>query len=307
MSSQWRILDFTSFEGKLHSDDGAIVVVNSDGVSQRISVADVAVVLIGMKVSFSAGVIHRLTDKDIAVLFCDWRGVPESGAFSWSEHTRVGARHKAQLELSLPRRKNAWGRIVRSKIQGQAAVLRNLNRPGARELERIAGQVRSGDPSNLEGQAARIYWSKFSDTLGKRTPGIGALFGPNSCLDYGYAILRGHGIRAVLAAGLGPANGVFHRGRSNMFNLVDDLIEPFRPCIDEIAMFLPADATPSDRSVKKRLVAAAMQTFSDDGSVPRVLLDLAQQYGRYVEGDIEKLPVPSWQGPSALNTDLKNA
>lgn len=307
MSSQWRVLDFTSFEGKIHSDDGAIVVVNSDGVSQRVSVADVAVVLIGMKVSFSAAVIHRLTDKDIAVLFCDWRGVPESGAFSWSEHTRVGARHKAQLELSLPRRKNAWGRIVRSKIQGQAAVLRNLNRPGARELERIAGQVRSGDPSNLEGQAARIYWSKFSDTLGKRTPGIGALFGPNSCLDYGYAILRGHGIRAVLAAGLGPANGVFHRGRSNMFNLVDDLIEPFRPCIDEIAMFLPADATPSDRSVKKRLVAAAMQTFNDDGSVPRVLLDLAQQYGRYVEGDIEKLPVPSWQGPSALNTDLKNA
>lgn len=209
--------------------------------------------------------------------------------------------------MSLPRRKNAWGRIVRSKIQGQAAVLRNLNRPGAQELEHIAGQVRSGDPSNLEGQAARIYWSKFSDTLGKRTPGIGALFGPNSCLDYGYAILRGHGIRAVLAAGLGPANGVFHRGRSNMFNLVDDLIEPFRPCIDEIAMFLPADATPSDRSVKKRLVAAAMQTFNDAGSVPRVLLDLAQQYGRYVEGDIEKLPVPSWQGPSALNTDLKNA
>ena len=160
MSSQWRILDFTSFEGKIHSDDGAIVVVNSDGVSQRVSVADVAVVLIGMKVSFSAGVIHRLTDKDIAVLFCDWRGVPESGAFSWSEHTRVGARHKAQLELSLPRRKNAWGRIVRSKIQGQAAVLRNLNRPGAQELEHIAGQVRSGDPSNLEGQAARIYWSK---------------------------------------------------------------------------------------------------------------------------------------------------
>ncbi|MDU7383874.1 MAG: type II CRISPR-associated endonuclease Cas1 [Schaalia turicensis] len=307
MSSQWRVLDFTSFEGKIHSDDGAIVVVNSDGVSQRVSVADVAVVLIGMKVSFSAAVLHRLTDKDIAVLFCDWRGVPESGAFSWSEHTRVGARHKAQLELSLPRRKNAWGRIVRSKIQGQAAVLRNLNRPGAQELEHIAGQVRSGDPSNLEGQAARIYWSKFSDTLGKRTPGIGALFGPNSCLDYGYAILRGHGIRAVLAAGLGPANGVFHRGRSNMFNLVDDLIEPFRPCIDEIAMFLPADATPSDRSVKKRLVAAAMQTFNDAGSVPRVLLDLAQQYGRYVEGDIEKLPVPSWQGPSALNTDLKNA
>lgn len=306
MSSQWRVLDFISFEGKIHSDDGAIIVVNSDGVSQRVPVADVAVVLIGMKVSFSAAVIHRLTDKDIAVLFCDWRGVPESGAFSWSKHTRVGARHKAQLELSVPRRKNAWGRIVRSKIQGQAAVLRNLDKPGARELERIASQVRSGDPSNLEGQAARIYWSKFSDTLGKRTPGIGALFGPNSCLDYGYAILRGHGIRAVLAAGLGPANGVFHRGRSNMFNLVDDLIEPFRPCIDEIAMFLPTDATPSDRSVKKRLVAAAMQTFNDDGTVPRILLDLAQQYGRYVEGDIEKLPVPSWQGPSALNTDLKN-
>lgn len=38
--------------------------------------------------------------------------------------------------------------------------------------------------------------------------------------------------RAVVAGGLYPSIGIWHHNQYNYFNLVDDLIEPFRPLID---------------------------------------------------------------------------
>lgn len=301
MAEQWRVLDLCAFEGDLRAVRGGVAVCPDEGVSTVLPVAELAVVLIGMKVNLSAAVLHRLAEADVAVLFCDWRGIPEGGCYSWSDHGRVAARHRAQAEVSLPRKKNAWARLVRAKIEGQAAVLENLKIRGSGELLALADQVRSGDPGNVEAQAARLYWSR---TLGRgvgRQPAAGQLIGANACLDYGYAVLRGHLMRAVLAAGLAPALGVFHRGRGNAFALADDLIEPFRPAIDEVALPLPATASPSDREVKQLLVAAASQRFDADGhGIPAVAEALAQAFGRYVEGDIDRLQVVSWQGPSCV-------
>jgi CRISPR-associated endonuclease cas1, NMENI subtype len=301
MAEQWRVLDLCAFEGNVRAARGGVEVCPDEGVSTVLPVAELAVVLIGMKVNLSAAVLHRLAEADVAVLFCDWRGIPEGGCYSWSDHGRVAARHRAQAEVSLPRKKNAWARLVRAKIEGQASVLENLKIRGSGELLALADQVRSGDPGNVEAQAARLYWSR---TLGRgvgRQPAAGQLIGANACLDYGYAVLRGHLMRAVLAAGLAPALGVFHRGRGNAFALADDLIEPFRPAIDEVALPLPATASPSDREVKQLLVAAASQRFDADGhGIPAVAEALAQAFGRYVEGDIDRLQVVSWQGPSCV-------
>lgn len=301
MAEQWRVIDLCGFEGELRSTRGGVEVRPGEGVATTIPVAEVAIILVGMKVALSAAVLHRLAEADVAVLFCDWRGIPEGGCYSWSHHGRVAARHRAQAEVSLPRKKNAWARLIRAKIEGQASVLENLKIRGSGELLALADQVRSGDPGNVEAQAARLYWSR---ALGKgvgREPGAGQLIGANACLDYGYSVLRGHLMRAVLAAGLAPALGVFHRGRGNVFALADDLIEPFRPAIDEVALQLPPTASPSDRSVKQLLVAAASQRFDKDGhGIPAVAEAMAQSFGRYVEGDIDRLNVLSWQGPSSV-------
>lgn len=301
MSEQWRVVDLCGCEGELRSVRGGVEVCSNEGTSTILPVAELSVVLVGMKVNLSAAVLHRLAEADVAVLFCDWRGIPEGGCYSWSNHGRVAARHRAQAEVSLPRKKNAWARLVRAKVRGQASVLENLKIRGGGELLALADQVRSGDPENIEAQAARLYWSR---TLGRgvgRQPAAGQLIGANACLDYGYSVLRGHLMRAVLAAGLAPALGVFHRGRGNAFALADDLIEPFRPAIDEVALRLPETASPSDRGVKQVLVAAASQRFDSDGhGIPTVAEALAQSFGRYVEGDVDRLSVVSWQGPSAV-------
>ena len=302
MAECWRVIDLCEFEGELRSTRGGVEVCPEEGTPTKVPVAEIAVVLVGMKVALSAAVLHRLAEADVAVLFCDWRGIPEGGCYSWSDHGRVAARHRAQAGVSLPRKKNAWARLIRAKIEGQASVLENIKIRGSGELLALADQVRSGDPGNVEAQAARLYWSRALGKGGVRQPAAGQLIGANACLDYGYSVLRGHLMRAVLAAGLAPALGVFHRGRGNAFALADDLIEPFRPAIDEVALQLPPTASPSDRSVKQLLVMAASQRFDGEGhGIPAVAEALAQSFGRYVEGDIDRLNVLSWQGPSVVS------
>ena len=91
MAEQWRVIDLCSFEGELRAARGAVEVCPEDGAPTTVPVAEVAVVLVGMKVTLSAAVLHRLAEADVAVLFCDWRGIPEGGCYSWSDHGRVAA------------------------------------------------------------------------------------------------------------------------------------------------------------------------------------------------------------------------
>ena len=138
MAEQWRVIDLCGFEGELRSRRGGVEVCPGEGMPTTIPVAEVAVILVGMRVALSAAVLHRLAEADVAVLFCDWRGIPEGGCYSWSDHGRVAARHRAQAEVSLPRKKNAWARLVRAKIEGQASVLENLKIRGSGELLALA-------------------------------------------------------------------------------------------------------------------------------------------------------------------------
>ena len=132
---------------------------------------------------------------------------------------------QAQLALSEPRRKRAWQKIVRAKIRNQAEVLSHFG-CNNKVLLRLATQVKSGDTSNTEAQAARMYWqSMFGDDFrrDRSRPGI------NAALNYIYTVLRACVARGLSAAGLHPSFSVHHKNPQNPFNLADDFIEPFRP------------------------------------------------------------------------------
>ena len=295
----WRIIDLSTFAGQLHYKRGQLIVAPDEGDTSSIPLADVATILLGLKVKIGAAVLHQLAEFDVVTLVCGWNGTPNAGMYAWSDHTRVGARQRAQVAMTLPQRKNAWGQVIRAKIRGQAANLRLIGNNDWRHLASMVGDVRSGDPNNVEGRAARYYWTRLFDEDEdgfSRSPQGDA--GRNALLDYGYAVLRGHGVRAVLSAGLSSGVGIFHHNRSNAFNLVDDLIEPFRPAIDWVVADLPADASLDDRATKQTLVDGSLQAFTDSGtSVAATLTDLAQQLGQYAERQIDRLRVPAWDGP----------
>lgn len=237
----------------------------------------------------------------MVTLICGWTGTPNAGMYAWSDHTRAGARQRAQTMMTLPRRKNAWGQLVRAKIRGQAANLRHVGHKDWRQLAAMCRDVRSGDPSNVESRAARFYWARlFSQDECRFSRRPQGNVGRNSLLDYGYAVLRGHAVRAVLSAGLHGGVGIQHHSRCNTFNLVDDLIEPFRPAIDWVVAQLPMEASLDESSTKQSLVAGTAQAFTERGtSVAAALTDLAQQYGQYAEREVRTLTVPAWDGPQS--------
>ena len=300
----WRVLDFTSFSGRLAYRRGQLIVRPDVGQETPVSLADVGTLLLGLHAGIAPAVLHQLAAFDVITLICDWNGVPSAAMTAWTDHGRVGARHKAQFEMSVPRRKNAWGRIIKAKVRGQAANLKSLGHRDWEHLADMAKRVQSGDPDNVEGTAARYYWRRVFENQFSRRPRQGD--NRNAMLDYGYAVLRGHGVRAVMSAGLAASLGVFHRGRGNAFNLVDDVIEPFRPAIDYVVATTPPELSVSHPTVKYHLVQASSQAFQEDGlSVYACLTDLAQRFGIYAEGGLDRLLVPTWRGPvkSALTVE----
>lgn len=299
MNAGWRVVDFCNFSGEVRYARGQLRIKTDSGDEEAtVPLNQVSVILIGGAATISGSVMSKLSEYDVALLVCDWRNVPVAAAAPWSEHTRIGARQRAQASVSLPRRKAAWARIVAAKILGQSKVAEALGVDSSKELAAMVSTVRSGDPDNREAVAARRYWGSLDDTgCFQRQPGAGVP-GWNAALDYGYTILRGHGIRAVAGAGLAGSLGVFHRGRSNPFSLVDDLIEPFRPAIDFKVISRLAPAGDLDARAKGLLVASCEEPFVEDGrTVATVLLDFARDYGMYVEGQVNKLSVPTWKGP----------
>ena len=289
--NQWRVVDLVEYRGLITTRRGCLVVDEVD-----IPLAEVSCVLLGKDTTWSASVMNVAARSNVALMSCDWRGIPVAASLGWSNNSRVGARHQAQASLTEPRRKNAWMRIVQAKIMGQASNLEDKDAFTAQKLRGLAHRVRSGDQQNYEAQAARMYWGKmFDGSEFTRAPGGGV--GANVLLDYGYGVLRGQVIKGVLAAGLIPALGLHHKNRANAYALADDLIEPFRPAVDWVVRQLEPDAWLSDPGVKSSIVALLQLRLGPDGrSVQSETSHLAQLVAQYFEGDTKWLAVPSWDG-----------
>lgn len=297
-SSQWRIIDCSDASGSIRIRRGNLVISTDNIESAKIPFADCDMLFVGPNMSFGASVIQQCSRFDVSLLVCDWRGIPVGGLYPWeNQHNRIGARQRAQASISEPRRKNAWGRIIRSKIFGQSRTLRSFDSCASGALLELSKHVASGDPKNCEAQAARLYWSNLPNgEYFHRIPGNGDP--KNAQYDYAYTILRGRTIRAVLGAGLSTSLGLFHRNHSNFFALADDLIEPFRPAVDDVVVSLDP-SEPLNPGMKKQLVNASNRVFNDAGeTIPTVMNQFAQQLGKYCEGDAAYLEVPRWEGPA---------
>jgi CRISPR-associated protein Cas1 len=146
-------------------------------------------------------------------------------------NTLQSERFGAQIESSLPLRKQLWQQTVQTKIANQAAVLQSYRNDAAKNMLAWAAAVRSGDSDNLEARAAAYYWKNLFPTISnfaRSREGIP----PNNLLNYGYAILRAVVARALVASGLLPTLGIHHHNRYNAYCLADDIMEPYRPFVD---------------------------------------------------------------------------
>lgn len=195
--------------------------------------------------------MSELAENGIALHVCGRTHLPNGVLVPYSGHFRQAGIADRQLGISEPQRRRLWREIVRRKIENQAECLDLLEKNGGDRIRKMSAIVKSGDPDNLEGTAAGFYFSSlFGEDFSRRREDK-----TNALLNYGYAIVRGALARSVAAQGLLPMFGIFHRSERNPFNLVDDLIEPYRPVVDLIVCSEEweddEDLRPSE---KKRLV-----------------------------------------------------
>jgi CRISPR-associated protein Cas1 len=211
--------------------DRQIVVAQDDG-EISLAIEDTAwVVLDTPQLSVTGYLLSALVESGVAMIVPDARHHPAGVLLSFHQHHAQAHVAHIQTGISQPLKKRLWQVLVAAKIRNQATLLNLLRRSNAKALFAMAERVGSGDPGNIEAQAARAYWS---DLFQNFTRGNEADW-RNALLNYGYAVVRAALARACVASGLLPAFGVHHASRSNAFNLVDDLIEPFRPFVDRVA------------------------------------------------------------------------
>lgn len=209
---------------------------NNDTVTRPVE--DVGFVVIeNPEVTISVPVLNELADNNVSVVFCDRKKMPKTMLMTLDGNTTQQEGYKYQIDASAPTKKNVWKQLIESKIRNQALLLNKVGKNGD-ALKQYYMNVKSGDTDNREGAAAREYWSSlFDDGFRREREGLP----PNNLLNYGYTILRAAVARALISSGLYPAFGVFHRNRYNAFPLADDVMEPYRPFVDEIVYHLYYD------------------------------------------------------------------
>lgn len=217
---------------RLTHRDRQLVVGQEDG-EVSLAVEDIAwLILDTPQVNITGSLLSVLVESGVAMIVPDAKHHPAGVLLPFHRHHAQAHIAHAQIATSRPLKKRLWKALVVAKVLNQAGLLDQLGRGhSAATLRAMAGRIGSGDPDNIEAQAARLYWSalfeKFirADEKDRR----------NALLNYGYAVVRAAIARASVASGLLPAFGIHHASKSNAFNLVDDLIEPFRPFVDKLA------------------------------------------------------------------------
>lgn len=198
-------------------------------------VEDIGIVILDNKqITITSGLLESLLENSCAVITCDSRSMPTGLMLPLYGNTTQNERFRQQLDASLPLKKQLWQQTTKYKIENQAAVLKKHIDTETKCMKAWAEEVKSGDPDNLEGRAAAYYWKNlFVEHIPDFTRGREG-DPPNNLLNYGYAILRAIVARALVSSGLLPTLGIHHHNRYNAYCLADDIMEPYRPYIDEL-------------------------------------------------------------------------
>lgn len=200
------------------------------------------VVIENPMVKISVPLLNELIDNNVSVIFCDQKQMPKSMLMSLDGNSTLQESYRYQFSASAPLKKQIWKQLVEGKIRNQSVLLSKLGLQGEL-LKPYYMNVKSGDSDNREGIASKLYWGRiFGEGFKREREGCA----PNNLLNYGYTILRAAVARALIGSGLYPAFGVFHRNRYNAFPLADDVMEPFRPFVDEIVYRLYMDGAHSE-------------------------------------------------------------
>lgn len=272
-----------------------------ESVVRRVPIEDIGVVVLDNKqITISQGALSALLDNNVAVISCDDHRMPSGLMLPLAGNTTQSERFRHQIEASLPLKKQLWQQTIQAKILNQSSVLSRCRKMKCGNMEAWAKQVKSGDADNLEGRAAAFYWQNlFGEVEGFRRDREGVA--PNNLLNYGYAILRAVVARALVGSGLLPTLGIHHHNRYNAYCLADDIMEPYRPYVDELVAEMVdsgMDISTLTTEVKSKLLSIPVLDVVINGRRSPLMIGVgmttASLYKCY-SGEIRKISYPTME------------
>lgn len=265
----------------------------------KVTINDIDFILFdNIQFSITGKAIELLSKNGIATLFIDEEFHPSSILIPYHTHTLLTEMANIQISITQEFKAQAWQNIIKSKISNQSSTLRYWNKKEFIELEVLSQNVQLFDSNNDEAQSARIYWkSLFTNKTFRREQGSEDII--NSMLNYAYAILRATMARSLSTSGFLPVFGIWHQNRYNAFNLVDDLIEPFRAFCDLYVKLLLNSkysqslylTIPIKRDLVKLLTFEYVNINKGSSNLSKAIEVFVKQYKRAVIADDTSLIV----------------
>lgn len=223
----------------LSQDNGRLSIQQKESESKTyIAVEDIGLLILdSFSCTITLSIIQTLLEYDIAILVCNSQHLPLGLMVNPNSHTLYSKKMQSQIASSIPLKKQMWKQTIEQKIENQAKILFQISLEQSKLVETIGRKVLSGDSDNQEAQAAVKYWECILQNFpAERRDRFGAP--PNNLLNYTYAILRALIARALACSGCLLVLGIHHKNQYNHFCLADDIMEPYRPIIDNYILFL---------------------------------------------------------------------
>ena len=289
-----QIVEITQSGYSLNKFRGFLTVNSGGETVGKIAFDDIVTVLISVPgCSVSTVLIDHLCQRNIPLVMCGKNYIPTSMTLPIQGHTRQFRTMRAQAEMSQPRRKRAWKYVIRAKISNQAELLKRIGKENA-PLIRLSQNVRSGDVDNCEAQAAKYYWQNL---FGEHFRRDRVASGLNVAINYVYTVVRACMARGICGAGLHPSFSLHHRNPQNPLNLVDDLMEPFRPIADYLLIHKPMNFW-NDLNVETKAQLAAITTvqlmFQNEASpLSLATVKVARSFADYCLEECNEFEYPS--------------
>ena len=265
---------------------------------RTIPIEDIGVVVLdNRRITITTGAMEALLGNNCAIITCDSTNLPVGLMLPLSGNTTQSERFRNQIDASLPLKKQLWQQTIRQKILNQATVLNKNTGAIVKNMQVWANEVKSGDPDNLEARAAAYYWRNLFPTPPNFVRGREG-DPPNNLLNYGYAILRACVARGLVGSGLLPTLGIHHHNRYNAYCLADDIMEPYRPFVDDLVINIMQkypDYTELTQSIKTALLMIPSLDVMLDGKRSPLMIAVGQttaSLAKCFNGELRKIAYP---------------
>ena len=205
------------------------MVVKQEDDEKYVHLSEIDTIIVdSISVSISAYLLKELSDNKINIIFCDDKHNPFGELVSYYSKHNSSKMITNQIKWEQIDKDNVWALIVKNKIMNQALLLKKIKSPKYELVLSYYDEVVSGDKTNREGHAAKVYFNALygNDFVRNSDDDI------NSALNYGYAVLLSTINKEIINNGYLTQLGLHHKNEFNEFNLACDLMEPFRTIID---------------------------------------------------------------------------